>query len=149
MSSFCPIKAQFTTHTMLHIGYVYQNQNFGEVGARFLFLKKDDIIYRISGSALLGAVDKKFVAVPKIQTDILFNFEKNVDFYHSYYFLGSIETTIKYIAPKIGVTLFGLLDVTGGYAFSINGDINGKKMKGLNINFTLNIPIVAVEDTLN
>ncbi|RXM50882.1 MULTISPECIES: hypothetical protein [unclassified Chryseobacterium] len=141
------VKAQYTMHKMISIGYTYQNQSFGEVGGKLLFLKNDDVIYRLGGSALMGVADSKFAIMPKLQADVLLNFQKNVDFYHSYYFLVGAEGTNKYIAPKIGVTLFGMLDLTGGYAFPI-GDtrLNGKEMKGLNINFTLNIPTVFIHD---
>ncbi|AZA78340.1 hypothetical protein EG347_12875 [Chryseobacterium sp. G0186] len=141
------VKAQYTMHKMISVGYTYQNQSFGEVGGKLLFLKNDDVIYRLGGSALMGVADSKFAIMPKLQADVLLNFEKNVDFYHSYYFLVGAESTNKYIAPKIGVTLFGMLDLTGGYAFPI-GDtrLNGKEMKGLNINFTLNIPTVFIHD---
>ncbi len=140
-------KAQYTMHKMISVGYTYQNQSFGEIGGKLLFLKNDDVIYRLGGSALMGSADSKFAIMPKLQADVLLNFEKNVDFYHSYYFLAGVEGTNKYIAPKIGVTLFGMLDLTGGYAFPI-GDarLNGKEMKGLNINFTLNIPTVFIHD---
>ena len=141
------VKAQYTMHKMISVGYTYQNQSFGEVGGKLLFLKNDDVIYRLGGSALMGAADSRFAIMPKLQADVLLNFEKNVDFYHSYYFLAGVEGTNKYIAPKIGVTLFGMLDLTGGYAFPI-GDtrLNGKEMKGLNINFTLNVPTVFIHD---
>ena len=140
-------KAQYTMHKMISVGYTYQNQSFGEIGGKLLFLKNDDVIYRLGGSALMGAADSKFAIMPKLQADVLLNFQKNVDFYHSYYFLAGVEGTNKYIAPKIGVTLFGMLDLTGGYAFPF-GDtrLNGKEMKGLNINFTLNIPTVFIHD---
>lgn len=141
------VKAQYTMHKMISVGYTYQNQSFGEVGGKLLFLKNDDVIYRLGGSAMMCSVDSKFAIMPKLQADVLLNFQKNVDFYHSYYFLAGVEGTNKYIAPKIGVTLFGMLDLTGGYAFPI-GDtrLNGKEMKGLNINFTLNIPTVFIHD---
>lgn len=141
------VKAQYTMHKMISVGYTYQNQSFGEVGGKLLFLKNDDVIYRLGGSALMGVADSKFAIMPKLQADVLLNFQKDVDFYHSYYFLMGAEGTNKYIAPKIGVTLFGMLDLTGGYAFPI-GDtrLNGKEMKGLNINFTLNIPTVFIHD---
>ena len=141
------VKAQYTMHKMISVGYTYQNQSFGELGGKLLFLKNDDVIYRLGGAALMGVADSKFAIMPKLQADVLLNFQKNVDFYHSYYFLMGAEGTNKYIAPKIGVTLFGMLDLTGGYAFPI-GDtrLNGKEMKGLNINFTLNIPTVFIHD---
>ena len=142
-------KAQFAVHKMVHAGYVYQNQSFGEVGGRLLFLENDDVIYRLGGAALMGVANNKFAIMPKIQGDILLNFERNVDFYHSYYFLAGAEATTKYIAPKIGVTLFGLLDLTGGYAFSIDKKgINGKELKGVSVNFTLNIPTVMIHDLM-
>jgi hypothetical protein len=139
--------AQYTMHKMINVGYVYQNQSFGEVGGKLLFLKNDDVIYRIGASALMGSTDSKFAIMPKLQADVLLNFEKNVDFYHSYYFLAGVEGTNKYIAPKLGVTLFGLLDLTAGYAFPIgNTELNGKQLKGVNVNFTLNIPTVFIHD---
>ncbi|WP_027375995.1 hypothetical protein [Kaistella palustris] len=140
-------KAQLTVHKMVHAGYVYQNQSFGEIGGRLLLLNTDDVIYRIGAAALLGSANGKFAVLPKLQGDILINFERNVDLYHSYYFLAGAEVTTKYIAPKVGLTLFGLLDLTGGYAFSLDkSGINGKELKGLNINFTLNIPLVLLHD---
>lgn len=142
-------KAQFTMHKLIHVGYVYQNQSFAELGGRLLFLENDDTIYRVGAAALLGSANGKFAVLPKIQGDILINFERNVDFYHSYYFLAGAEATTKYIAPKIGATLFGIIDLTGGYAFPIDkSGINGKELKGLNINFTLNLPLVMLNDLL-
>lgn len=140
-------KAQYTMHKLVHAGYVYQNQSFAEIGGRLLFLKTDDVVYRLGASALMGETNGKFAALPKIQGDVLLNFERNVDFYHSYYFLAGAEATSKYIAPKIGVNLLGLIDVSGGYAFPLDkGGLHGKELKGLNINFTVNIPIVLIHD---
>ncbi|MFT3917992.1 hypothetical protein [Cloacibacterium sp.] len=139
-------KAQNTVHPTVFAGYEYQNQSFGELGARFIFLKNDDALYRISGSALLGSVNGKFAALPKIQADVLLNFEKGADIQHSYYFLVGAETTTKFFAPKAGFSLFGIVDVTGGYAFNYgNQFINEKELKGFNFNFTVNIPLVVLE----
>ncbi|WP_394368231.1 hypothetical protein [Chryseobacterium muglaense] len=143
------LKAQYTVHKMINVGYVYQNQSFGEVGGKLMFLKNDDVIYRLGASSLMGSVNSQFAIMPKVQADILLNFEKNVDFYHSYYFLAGVEGTNKYVAPKIGVTLFGILDLTGGYAFPLgNSGLNGKELKGVNVNFTLNIPTAFLHDML-
>ena len=142
-------KSQLTMHKLVHVGYVYQNQSFAELGGRLLFLENDDMIYRLGAAAMLGSANGKFAVLPKIQGDILINFERNVDLYHSYYFLAGAEATTKYIAPKIGATLFGIIDLTGGYAFPVDkSGINGKELKGLNLNFTLNIPIVMLNDLL-
>lgn len=140
-------KAQLTMHKMVHAGYVYQNQSFGEIGGRLLFLNTDDLIYRVGASALLGVANSDFAVMPKVQGDVLINFERNVDLYHAYYFLAGAEVTTKYVAPKIGASLFGIIDFTGGYAFSLDKQgINGKELKGLNINFTVNIPLVLLHD---
>ncbi|MBU4537466.1 MAG: hypothetical protein L6264_13135 [Weeksellaceae bacterium] len=140
-------KAQMTVHKLIHAGYVYQNQSFGEVGGRLLFLNNDDMIYRLGASALMGVANSEFAIMPKVQGDILINFERNVDFYHAYYFLAGAEMTTKYFAPKIGATLFGIVDVTGGYAIPIDKNgINGKELKGFNFNFTLNLPLVMLHD---
>ena len=142
-------KAQLTVHKLVHVGYVYQNQSFAEVGGRLLFLNNDDFIYRLGVSGMMGSANGKFAILPKIQGDILFNTERNVDLYHSFYFLAGAEATTKYIAPKAGVTLFGLIDFTGGYAFPIDkSGINGKELKGLNFNFTINLPLVMLHDLL-
>ena len=142
-------KSQLTMHKLVHVGYVYQNQSFAELGGRLLFLANDDMIYRLGAAAMLGSANGKFAVLPKIQGDILINFQRNVDLYHSYYFLAGAEATTKYIAPKIGATLFGIIDLTGGYAFPIDkSGINGKELKGLNINFTLNLPLVMLNDLL-
>ena len=142
-------KSQLTMHKLVHVGYVYQNQSFAELGGRLLFLENDDMIYRLGAAAMLGSANGKFAVLPKIQGDILINFQRNVDLYHSYYFLAGAEATTKYIAPKIGAILFGIIDLTGGYAFPIDkSGINGKELKGLNINFTLNLPLVMLNDLL-
>ena len=142
-------KSQLTMHKLVHVGYVYQNQSFAELGGRLLFLENDDMIYRLGAAAMLGSANGKFAVLPKIQGDILINFQRNVDLYHSYYFLAGAEATTKYIAPKIGATLFGIIDLTGGYAFPFDkSEINGKELKGLNINFTLNLPLVMLNDLL-
>lgn len=140
-------KSQLTVHKLVSAGYTYQNSSFGEVGGKLLFLNNDDVIFRAGLSALMGSVKQKFAIMPKLQTDFLFNFERNVDIYHSYYFVAGAEATTKYIAPKVGFSLFGIVDLMGGYGFSLDKEgINGKELKGLNINFTINIPIVAIRD---
>ena len=140
-------KAQYTVHKMINVGYVYQNQSFGEVGGKLMFLKNDDVIYRLGASALMGSAHSEFAIMPKLQADVLLNFQKDVDFYHSYYFIVGAEGTNKYVAPKVGLSLFGIVDLTGGYALPIaDSKLNGKELKGLNINFTLNIPTVAIYD---
>ena len=142
-------KSQLTMHKLVHVGYVYQNQSFAELGGRLLFLENDDMIYRLGAAAMLGSANGKFAVLPKVQGDILINFQRNVDLYHSYYFLAGAEATTKYIAPKIGATLFGIIDLTGGYAFPVDkSGINGEELKGLNINFTLNLPLVMLNDLL-
>ncbi len=140
-------KAQLTAHTLINVGYTYQNHNFGEVGGRLLLLSNDDVIYRVGASALFGSSTGDLKVLPKVQGDILFNFEKGVDFYHSYYFLLGAEATTKYIAPKAGISLFGLLDLTGGYGFSLDSEgIGGKPLEGLNIGVSLNLPVVMLVD---
>lgn len=140
-------QAQYTVHKVVSVGYVYQNQSFGEVGGKLMFLKNDDVIYRLGASALMGSANSQFAIMPKLQADVLLNFQKDVDFYHSYYFILGAEGTNKYVAPKVGFSLFGIVDLTGGYAFPVaDSKLNGKELKGLNINFTLNIPTVAIYD---
>ncbi len=142
-------KSQFTMHKLVSVGYVYQNQSFGEIGGKLLFLNNDDMLYRIGASAVMGSVNSQLGIMPKIQGDVLLNFEKGVDLYHSYYFLAGAEATTKYIAPKVGFSLFGLMDLAAGYAFSLGGNgLNGKEMNGFNLNFTLNLPIPMLQDYL-
>ncbi len=140
------LKSQVTMHKFVNVGYVYQNQSFAEVGGKLLFLKTDDVLFRVGASALMGSSNSKLAIMPKVNADFLLNFQKDVDFYHAHYFILGAEATNKYIAPKAGFSLFGILDLTGGYGFSIDKDgINGKELKGLNVNFTINIPLVVIK----
>ena len=144
--TFCGFaKSQLTVHKFITAGYVYQNQSFGELGGKLLFLKNDDVLFRLGASALMGSANNKFAIMPKVNADFLLNFQKDVDFYHAHYFILGAEATNKYVAPKAGFSLFGILDLTGGYGFSLDKEgINGKELKGLNINFTINIPLVLL-----
>ena len=38
-------QSQVTFHPTVFAGYEYQNSNFGEVGARFIFLKNDNVCH--------------------------------------------------------------------------------------------------------
>ncbi|MDY3548083.1 hypothetical protein PG291_05655 [Riemerella anatipestifer] len=137
-------KAQnkMATHPMVFVGYNYQNVSFGEVGGRFLFLKKDNVMYRVGASAMLGSSNGNFAVIPKLQGDILFNFQEDKTLNHSYYGLLGVETTTKYFAPKVGISFFGILDFTAGYAFPIpNQTANDKPLKGINVGVILNIPL--------
>lgn len=135
------INAQYTAHPKISVGYAYQKQSFGEVGGKLLFLKKDEMAYRVGGSALLGSANGKMVVEPKIQADILFNFRENVDIHQGFYYIIGAESTTKNFAPYAGVSALGVLDFTGGYAFSYsNKTLNGKELKGLRLAVTLNIP---------
>lgn len=139
-------KAQLTTHPMVYVGYQYQNHHFGDLGLRFLFLKQDDYAFRVSGGALLGSRNESFVAIPKIQTDFLINTEKHVDIQHSYYYLIGSEFSTHSITPKLGISLFGVVDCTAGYAFPIRKDgLQGKELEGVTINCTFNIPWVTLQ----
>lgn len=144
LMSFVFSKAQTTMHSMVYAGYEYQNQSFGELGARFLFLKNDHALYRISASGLIGEVNNKFTVIPKVQGDILLNFNEKTTLQHGNYFIVGAEVTDKYVAPKAGISLLGIMDITGGYAFNFGNQLtNGKELKGLNFNFSLNIPLVV------
>ena len=143
-------QAQYTIHKLVTVGYAYQNSSFGEIGGKLLFLENDDFIMRLGVSGLFGVANGKFAAMPKVQGDILINTEKNVDLRHAYYFMAGAEVTTKYIAPKVGATLFGLIDLSVGYAFPFDKKgLNGKEMKGFNLNFTINIPTVVINDLAN
>lgn len=137
-------KAQYTMHPKLHAGYVYQNHSFGELGVRFLFLKKDEVLYRIGASALVGDNNGKIGVLPKLQGDILFNFRENVMINHSYYYLVGADVTSQYIAPKVGISVLGILDFSAGYGWSYpNLTFSGKTLQGLHLNFSLNVPLVV------
>ena len=140
-------KAQVEIHKMVTIGYEYQNMNFGEVGGKLLFLSQDDFLVRAGASALMGASKGDFVILPKAQIDFLLNTQKERDVMHGYYFMGGVEATTKHIAPKVGLAVLGILDLTAGYGFSLdNKGIHGKELKGFTMNFTINIPLVAIHD---
>ncbi|SDE44733.1 hypothetical protein SAMN05421544_10982 [Riemerella columbipharyngis] len=137
-------QAQLTMHPMATVGYTYQNQNFGELGGKLLFLKKDEMLYRIGASALIGSVKGKISVIPKLQTDVLFNFSKGHSVKQPHYFVLGAEATNKFFSPKLGISAFGLIELSGGYAFPWNNQtLNGKTLKGVNFNCTFNIPLVV------
>ena len=113
--------AQNTSFTMISAGYAYQNQSFGEVGGKLFIAQKDtdNVAFRVGASALVGATNGKFAIMPKVQGDILFNPRKEVYVAHAYYYMAGLEATTKYFAPYLGISLLGLFDITGGYAFLI------------------------------
>lgn len=139
---FFSTKAQYTTHTLINVGYHYQNQSFAEIGGKLLFLKKDELIFRVGGAALLGSTNGKLAIIPKIQGDVLFNFRENVDISQGFYYLIGAETTTKNFGPYIGINALGVIDLVGGYTFSYpNQTLNGKELKGLNLGLKINIPL--------
>ena len=94
----------------------------------------------------MGANHQKFSVIPKLQGDILVNFDENVDISHSIYYLLGADFTTKYFTPKVGLSLFGILDISAGYSLFIDNElVNGRKMKGLNFNIGLNLPISFFE----
>lgn len=137
-------KAQLTFYPTIYAGYTYQNQSFGEVGLGVIFLHNDQVLYRLRAGAMMGATHSEFAIMPKAEADILFNFGKEGNIFYPWYFLVGVESTNKYIAPKAGISFFGILDFTGGYGFSYaDKQLNGKQLKGFNFNFSLNIPLVV------
>ena len=135
--------AQNTSYTMISAGYAYQNQSFGEIGGKLFIAQKDtdNVAFRVGASALMGATNGKFAIMPKVQGDILFNPRKEVYVAHAYYYMAGVEATTKYFAPYLGISLLGLFDITGGYAFSYpNQTLHGKELKGFRLGVTFNIP---------
>ena len=135
--------AQNTSYTMISAGYTYQNQSFGEVGGKLFIAQKntDNVAFRVGTSVLMGATNGKFAIMPKVHGDILFNPRKEVYVAHAYYYMAGVEATTKYFAPYLGISLLGLFDITGGYAFSYpNQTLHGKELKGFRLGITFNMP---------
>lgn len=140
------IQAQYTAHYLLHTGYTLQkNTHYGELGAGILLLKTDDVVWRGQAGVQLGSKGGKAQILPKAQADVLLNFRKNADLRHSYYFLAGSEFTTEYAAPKAGISLFGLLDLTAGYGFAYT-EKNRENYNGLNIGLKLHLPIVVLQE---
>lgn len=149
LMTFGTANSQLTVHKLLTAGYVYQKQSFGELGGKLYILSHDDLIFRTGASAVLGETHGKFVAMPKAEAGVMLNFQRNVDFYHAWYFVLNAETTNEYFAPKAGFTIAGILDILGGYAFPYSGKtLEGKSLKGFGMNVSLNLPIPFLHDML-
>ncbi len=143
---FCAIvKAQYTAHPMVSTGYYYQNQNFGELGGKVLFIKKDELAFRVGASALMGAIHGKFTIIPKIQGDVLFNFRENVDVHQGFYYLVGVESTLYNFTPHIGISVLGIVDFMAGYGFSYHNRIHDKELKELRFGVAFNIPLVLFD----
>ncbi|MBS1570991.1 MAG: hypothetical protein JST62_01145 [Bacteroidetes bacterium] len=136
------LQAQLTSHVAAFVGYQYQKQSFGELGLRYIFLKNDNFLYRLGGGVQIGEVKDKIAFIPKLQGDFLWNTNDNTAIQHPYYFIVGTEVSTQAISPKVGISLFGILDFTAGYSFAYN-DIRGKKLDGVNANITVNIPLVV------
>lgn len=137
---------KFTAHKKLTAGYTYHQHHFLELGAKVLLLSNDDIMYRFGVSGLLGMQRNDVLVIPKLQTEILFNFQRNVDIYHAYYFSVGTDVTTEYIAPKVGATLLGVLDVHIGYGFPLGkGLLYTQRFEGTTVGLSLNIPWVMLK----
>lgn len=137
------IKGQYTAYSMFNVGYTYQNQSFAEVGGKILFIKKDEVAFRLGASVLLGSTHNKLATLPKAQADILFNFKENVDVHQGFYYVIGAESTTKYFSPYIGFSVLGIIDFMGGYAFLYpNQYLYKKALKGLNLRVKVNIPLI-------
>lgn len=137
-------KKKSNFYPVLSVGYHYQKQSFGEIGAGLL-LPLDDtydrFIFRVGAFAIMGATNSKFAVMPKVKADLLLNLRKEVYLSHAYYYMIGAETTTKSFAPYVGISIFGLLDLTGGYSFAYpKQTLYGKEMNGLRLGVTINIP---------
>ena len=138
-------KSQYTAYPMVSTGYYYQSQNFGELGGKVLFIKKDELAFRVGASALMGATHGKFTIIPKIQGDVLFNFRENIDVHQGFYYLVGAESTLHNFTPHIGISVLGVVDFTTGYGFSYHNHIYNKELKGVKFGVTFNVPLVLFD----
>lgn len=135
-------QGQTSHHTMINIGYTYQNQSFAEVGGKILLLKKDHILYRFGGAALLGSTDHHFAIMPKIQADVLYSFKENTGLSQGYYYILGVESTNKYFSPHLGLNILGVLDFTTGYTIAYpQKNLFNKTLEGIHFGIILNIPL--------
>lgn len=140
--SLTAYNAQYTTYTLISAGYSYQKQSFADVGAKLLLIKKDDYGFRLGGYAIMGATNGKFVILPKAQADVIFNFRRNIDVFHSIYYIAGAESTTHYFAPYAGMSVMGLLDFTAGHGFAYGGKtLHGKELGGFQFGLKLSLPL--------
>lgn len=143
---FCSIaKSQYTAYPMVSAGYYYQSQNFGELGGKVLFIKKDELAFRVGASALMGATHGKFTIIPKIQGDVLFNFRENIDVHQGFYYLVGAESMFNNFTSHIGISVLGVIDFMVGYGFSYHNRIYDREFRGLRFGVTFNIPLVLFD----
>lgn len=133
-----------TAHFLANTGYVHhKNFHAGELGARVLFLRQDNIMYRLGISALMGKYSTGFTVMPKGSADILLNFQKGRDLSHSHYYILGVEATNHFITPKIGAALLGILEVNAGYMMPYEKNLS--RPEGITVHVGVSIPLVVFE----
>ncbi len=145
--AFCaPYKAQLSSHYLVNAGYSYYNHHFADIGGKLLLLENDEVIFRAGLGVMLGSSEKKFLALPKASADILFNFKDINTVKHGYYYLAGLDLSTKNIAPKVGISILGLVDFTVGYSFPIGTLSSQKALRGFSSGLSISVPIVMVKE---
>lgn len=116
------------------IGWQYQHGNFLKTSGWALFAPNDDQYIKMNAGANFTWMQGKTTIIPEIgftyyvSNRLLFPFVQ-------------AEATPYTLTPKIGVSIFSLVDVGLGYGFNIKTKESFKPLKGITGSVTLNIPL--------
>lgn len=141
--AFVP-KVESQVYPVAYAGFEHQNQGFANIGGRLL-IEGNIAAYRVGAGVLMGATKSKFSLIPKIDADIILNSGvRNHSATPTGILIGG-EATNYFIAPRAGLTFFGLLDLTAGYGFNYKDkSFRGRTFEGPNLNASLNIPLQLI-----
>ena len=133
LSFFIQAQEKTTSYFVLNAGYEYWNGNYGRLGTDLYIVQPNDNIITINANVNLGYMKDQFRVIPEVGVGFLFNLKNNTgDPYSSnikapFYSL-RLDVSPWTIAPKIGITVLGLLEFNTGYAFEYNKYKNFKNM---------------------
>ena len=116
------------------VGYQYQSGNFLKVSGWGLFAPNDFQYMKIDAGANFSWMEGKTTVIPELgftyylNDFVLFPFVK-------------AELTPYTITPKIGASLFSIVDLGVGYGFDYNTKKNFKPIDGITVSVGVNIPL--------
>lgn len=116
------------------IGYQYQSGSFLKASAWGLFAPNESQYMKIDAGANFTWMGGKTTVIPEVGFTYYVNDFVLLPFVKA-------ELTPYTVTPKVGLSLFSLIDLGVGYGFDINTKKDFKQIKGVNLSLGINIPL--------
>lgn len=116
------------------VGYQYQSGSFLKASAWGLFAPNESQYMKIDAGADITWMEGKTTVIPEVGFTYYVNDFILLPFVKT-------ELTPYTVTPKVGLSLFSLIDLGVGYGFDFNTKKNFKEIKGVNLSLGVNIPL--------